>query len=137
MIGTLIHMFFECQLASKIWTTVAQILKGFGITKEITAEQFLVGYSNKNERETICSYLVILAKSTIYFSYLKSIQNNLEPPDYNKMYLSRLNFRLSLEFFKCKRAGDIRKFNNLWLYKNVLGCIRDDDLELYLNKYDT
>lgn len=91
--GHLMHMFLECTQTKTIWDFTANKIKALS-SKEITYEEALFGLPSSTQNSKICNYLLIMAKSTIYRTYMNIIKKPEPPqPSYLTILKRRLQYR--------------------------------------------
>jgi hypothetical protein len=81
-------------------------------------KQILYGYPTLDTTpQQLANYLLALAKTTIYKTYLATNNTHTKPPDYQRMLRVRLLFRLNLEMHYSTWKDDVEKFKSYWLHK--------------------
>jgi hypothetical protein len=80
--------------------------------------------------QQLANYLIVLAKATIYKTYMATIDTQEKPPEYQRMLRIRLVFRLHRELHHSIWQNDIEAFEHYWLQKNILGRIQEGRLTL-------
>jgi exonuclease III len=126
-IGSLLHMFIECEMVKPLWTLITQKLAILTNKHSISGGDIITGFPNTQlPSHSLSNFLLILGKSTIYFTYLKSLQTDNQPPNYLRMFLTRLNYRLNIAYIHHKKNNSLKLFENIWLIKNILGKLEKD-----------
>jgi hypothetical protein len=75
--------------------------------------------------QQLVNYLLVLAKTTVYETYLATNSTHRHTPDYKPMFLMRLQYRLYREMHYSLWANDMDTFRGYWLHGNNLGKIHD------------
>jgi hypothetical protein len=68
----------------------------------------------------LANFVIIMAKSTIYKTYMASAGEEGRTPNYYRLLMMRLKYRLHLELHR-SIMDDTDRFRNYWLYRQVLG----------------
>jgi len=119
--GNLSHMFFQCQQTKQIWKLVSRKLAQINESPLPTHEKLLTGYQRKTSPAKLSNFILTLAKSTIYRSYMSVIkEDNPTPPCYLKIFKSRLKYRITLEQHYANIMGSQEKFQETFLINNAL-----------------
>lgn len=96
--GTAVHMFFKCSKVKQLWNFVTEKTKKISNLTELTYEQALLGFPPTDPSSRLSNFVLVLAKSTIYWSYMSVIKEaNPHPPDYLSIFKRRIQHRLLLE----------------------------------------
>jgi hypothetical protein len=69
-------------------------------------------------------YLVVLAKTTIYNTYLTNNSPHQQPPDYQRTFRMRLQFRLHLKMHYSIWQLELETFTNYWHIEASQGRFR-------------
>jgi exonuclease III len=123
ILGTTQHMFLDCPSAKELWSYVSPIVQALlGIH---TLHKKLILYGPPTTQTTpqqLANYLLVLAKTTIYRTYLAADNDNHhQNSKYQEIFRIRLNYRLQLEMHHNIWNNNIKRFQTYWLYNNILG----------------
>jgi hypothetical protein len=75
--------------------------------------------------QQLSNFLLVLAETTIYKTYLATNCTHQQPPDYQRLFRMWLQFRLHLEMHHRIWQHDIETLTNYWLHRKILGKIQD------------
>jgi exonuclease III len=130
--GTLEHMLFECSTVTATWARLQKLLHKLLGPHPLNRRLLLYGYSNlQNAPRHLANYLIVLAKTTIYKTYLATINHpHCRPPDYWRMFRMRLQYRLHIEIHHSIWSNDMEHFRTYWLHANILGKQQDGKIVL-------
>lgn len=119
--GNLSHMFFQCEQTKPIWNFVSTKLAAINQSPLPTYEQLLVGYPGKTPSAKLSNFILVLAKSTIYRSYMNVVKEDTPPnPSYLNFFKTRLKYRLTLERHYAQLTRTEDKFKELFMINDVL-----------------
>jgi hypothetical protein len=71
----------------------------------------------------LASFVIIMAKSTIYKTYMASADEEGRTPNYYRLLMMRLKYRLHLELHRSIMDNETDRFQNYWLYRQFLGRV--------------
>jgi hypothetical protein len=119
-------MFFECPTAIAFWVHLTKTLHDLLGPHPLQKRHILYGYlALDTTSQQLANYLLVLAKTTIYKTYLATKSTHQQPPDYQRMFRMRLQFRLHLEMHHSIWQHNIEIFTGYWLHRNSLGKIQE------------
>ncbi len=97
--GNIIHMIFLCKTVKQLWEKVSKRISTINPTIErLTFSQALAGFPSKTPSARQMNFLLNIAKSTIYRSYMNCIKDEApQPPAYLQILEKRINYRIALE----------------------------------------
>jgi hypothetical protein len=91
----------------------------------------LYGYSTLDTTpKQLANFLLVLAKTTIYKTYLATNSTHRHMPDYQCMFHMRLQYQLYTEMHYSLWANDMDTYRGYWLHGNILGKIHDGKIIL-------
>jgi hypothetical protein len=129
--GTIDHMFFECPTAIAFWGHLTKTLHDLLGPHPLQKRHILYGYPTLDTTpQQLANYLLVLAKTTIYKTYLATNSTHQQPPDYQRMFRMRLQFRLHLEMHHSIWQHNNEIFTGYWLHRNILGKIQEGRIVL-------
>jgi hypothetical protein len=97
--------------------------KGLNFQNQLQKKHILYGYPVLHTTpKQLANYLIVLAKSTIYKTFLADNTHH-QANNYKRMFRLRLQFRLQLELHHSIWNNDIETFSNYWLHNSILGKI--------------
>jgi hypothetical protein len=118
-------MIVDCPQAAALWRRLTPTLHALIGPHPLHKKQILYGYTTLDTKpQHLANYLLALAKTTIYKTYLATNNPHTKPPDYQRMLRIRLLFRLHLEMHYSTRIDDVEKFKSYWLHENILGRLQ-------------
>lgn len=119
--GNIQHMFFKCQQTKPLWNYISIKIAQINQTPLPNFEQLLIGFPGKTPAKNLTNFLLTLAKSTIYRTYMNVIkEENPEVPCYLKIFKLRLKYRLAIERNYAALTGTQTNFEKTFLVNNVL-----------------
>jgi exonuclease III len=131
--GTFDHMFFDCPSVQNIWARLAHILHRLLGPHPLHKRIIMFGYSNlENTPHQLANYLLVLAKTTIYKTYMATHSTQDRTTSYWRMFKLRFQYRIYLEMHYSLWRNELEKFKDYWLYKNIFGEIQNG--KIILNK---
>jgi hypothetical protein len=71
----------------------------------------------------LANFVIIMAKSTIYKTYMASANEEGWTPNYYGLLMMRLKYRLHLDLHRSIVDNDTDRLQNYWLYRQVLGSM--------------
>jgi hypothetical protein len=112
------HRSFDCPSVADFCNRLAKIHHILLGPHPLQKKRILYGYSTLDTTpQQLANYLLVLAKTTIYKTYLAMNRNHHHPPDYQRKFQMRLQYRLYTEMQY-----------SLWTNDSILseatGCIR-------------
>ncbi|KAJ1526351.1 hypothetical protein ONE63_009500 [Megalurothrips usitatus] len=120
--GDALHMFFLCNTNYDIWKYVAQKINMINeSTSKLSLDEALVGFPPTTDQARLANFLLSLAKSTIYKTYMNFIKEDQpNKPNYLLIFKNRLNYRLALEKRKASITKTEENFNKIFSISNAL-----------------
>lgn len=119
--GNTMHMFLQCTQVKPLWNYVSSKIAIINRSTLPNYEQLLVGFPANNPASNLSNFMIVLAKSTIYRSYMNVVKQQNPPiPCYLKLYKRRLNYRLALEEHHSQVTGFYNKYEETFLINNAL-----------------
>jgi hypothetical protein len=123
-------MILECTHTTRLWNQLSRTLQYLLETHKI-ATQVIYGYKRSDSTShQLASFLLTMAKSTIYKTYMAAMDTNGQPPNYYRLLLLRLRCRLFLEMHKSVTNNDMVGFQNCWLHKKAPGKLEQGKLKM-------
>jgi hypothetical protein len=114
-----------CPSVTAFWNNLAKLLHELLGPHPLQKKLILYSYSTLNNTpQQRTNYLLVLAKITIYKTYLAT--NSTHTPDYQRMFHMRLQYRLYTEMHCSLWTNDANTFRGYWLHGNILGKICDE-----------
>jgi hypothetical protein len=127
-------MFFEWPTVTAFWGRLTKTLHDLLGSHPLQKRHILYGYPTLDTTpQQLVDYLLVLAKTTIYKTYLATNSPHQQPPDYQRMFRMRLQYRLHLQMHHSIWQHDIETFTSYWLHRNILGKIQEG--RIVLNDY--
>lgn len=124
--GNLPHMFFQCKEVKQLWNFVSRKIAAINNTQLPSYEQLLVGFPADTPAGKLSNFLLVLAKDTIYRSYMNVIKERNPPnPQYLSFFKRRLNYRLTLQenYAQITRTQD--NFRATFMINNALQSMQN------------
>lgn len=119
--GNDVHMFFKCDKTTPLWNFVTQKAKTISNLTSLTYEQALIGFPPTDPPARLTNYLLVLAKSTIYWSYMSVIKEATpHPPDYLAILRGRIRHRFLIEENYAKIKNTEQTFSSIFKINNAL-----------------
>jgi hypothetical protein len=101
---------------------VEKLLKRLLGPHNINRKTVIFGYQRFDSTAyQLANFAIIMAKSTIYKTYMASADEERWTPNYYRLLMMRLKYRLHLELHRSIMDNDTDRFQNYWLYRQVLG----------------
>jgi hypothetical protein len=118
-------MFLDCPSVVDFWNQLTKILHELLGPHQLQKKHILYGYPVLHTTpKQLANYLIVLAKSTIYKTFLAAGNNtHHHAPNYPRMFRLRLQFRLQLEMHHSMWKNDMETFQTYWLHNSILGKI--------------
>lgn len=114
--GNAMHMFFHCNKTTPLWNYVSRKIEIINKSSALTCEQALIGFPSTNPASKLSNYLLALAKSTIYRTYMNLIkEEDPPPPNYLNILERRIQYRLTLEEHHASLTKTENKFRERFL----------------------
>jgi hypothetical protein len=89
--GTVEHMFLECQHATRLWNQVEKLLERLLGSHNINRKIVIFGYQRfYSTAYQLANCVIIMAKSTIYKTYMASADEEGRTPNYYRLLMMRL-----------------------------------------------
>ncbi|PNF28681.1 hypothetical protein B7P43_G07886 [Cryptotermes secundus] len=129
--GTTEHMFLDCPHAVDFYNKLVNTLHKLLGPHTIQKKHILYGYPSLHTTpHQLANYLIVLAKSTIYKTFIAAIANSTkhQEANYHRMFQMRLHFRLQLEMHHSIWKNDVKTFKNYWLHNDILGRITNGQI---------
>jgi hypothetical protein len=119
-------MLTDCSKVTPFWGRLTKTLYALIGPHPLHKKQIRYGYTTLDTTpQQLANYLLALAKTTIYKTYLATNNTHTKPPDYQRMFRIRLLFRLHLEMNYSTWKDDVEKFKSYWLQENILGRLQE------------
>lgn len=119
--GNITHMFFQCNEVKPLWDFVSNKIAAINQTALPSYEQLLVGFPTSTPASRLSNFLLVLAKDTIYKSYMNVIKQAKPPnPQYLMFFERRLKYRLTLQEHYAQLTRSQDKFAATFLINNIL-----------------
>jgi hypothetical protein len=119
-------MFFDSPTVTAFWGRLTKTLHDLLGPRPLQKRHILYGYPTLDTTpQQVANYLLVLAKTTIYKTYMAKNSIHQRPPDYKLMFRMRLQFRLHLEMHHSLWQNDIETFTSYWLHRNILGNLQE------------
>ena len=139
--GTLDHMFLDCPAVKNIWISATTILNKLLGPHPLQKKLILYGYPQLNDTpQQLANYLLVLAKSTIYKTYMATNSTDRPTTDYWRLFRLRLQYRMYIEMHQSHYRNEMENFQKYWMYKNILGKLQDGRIvfnqEIFDNSMD-
>jgi hypothetical protein len=124
-------MILECPNATRLWNQLSRTLEYFLGTHKISDTTTIYGFKrSESTTHQLANFLVTLAKSTTYKTYVAAVATDGQPPNYYRLLLMRLRYRLLLEMHKRVMDNDMDGFQNYWLHRQALGKLEQGHMKL-------
>jgi len=122
--GNVIHMVYKCKQVSNLWKYVSHKIQIINKCEPLTLDQAIMGFPPHSNERRLSNYLLILARSTIYRTYMNLIKEQLPAtPHYLLIYKKRLQFRIKLEEHQAKTNQDKASIKTHFLINDALKTI--------------
>jgi hypothetical protein len=119
-------MFFDCPTVTAFWGRLIKTLHDLLGPHLLQKRHILYGYPTLDTTpHQLANYLLVLAKTTMYKTYMATNSTHQRPPDYKRMFRMRLQFRLHLEMHHSLWQNDIETVTSYWLHRNILRKMED------------
>jgi hypothetical protein len=112
-----------CPHATHLWNQLSRILEHLLGTHKISDTTVIYGYKRSDSTaHQLANFLLTLAKSTIFKTYMAAVGTDGQPPSYYyRLLLLHLRYRLFLEMHKSVTNNDMDGFRNYCLKTQALG----------------
>jgi hypothetical protein len=119
--GTLIHMFIFCPSLDPLGNYLSKLVSK--VNQELVLDMKLFLFHNfpngkfySRQKRSLTDFILTLAKSTIYKTYMNHLKSaSHDPPNYLVIFQERLRSRIRLDFqVSCVQQGNGEKFNSTW-----------------------
>lgn len=121
--GNIVHMIFECTQTKNLWKFVSHKIQIINKCPPLTLDQAILGFSFSTNQGRLTNFLLTLAKSTVYRTYMNLIKKEIPvTPHYLLIYKKRLQYRLNIESHHAKVRKDFTTLQSLFLINDALSC---------------
>jgi hypothetical protein len=114
--------FLEYQHATRLWNQVEKLLERLLGPHNINRKIVIFGYQRFDSTAyQLANFVIIMAKSTINKTYMASADEEGRTPNYYRLLMMRLKYRLHLELHRSIMDNDTDRFQNYWkttMYNN-------------------
>lgn len=123
-VGNIMHMIFHCNQTTQLWKHIFIKVKTInGSSTSLTYEQALTGFPPTTPASKLTNFILALAKSTIYRTFMNCIKEQTPPaPNYLAIFKKRIQYRLTLEAHHAKLTGTEENFKKKFLINNALNA---------------